>query len=963
MDKTQYFSILKQLHDICRDTPAPTFTGMDAYNEIMNYLYLRHLSDNKDDIPDEHNLKYIYENYCTDKKIKDDLQNIDLNKSSSKSGIKKKIYFEELSEKLLPGLINQERNKNISFIKIMGDDINNFKLDIGRITNLIHKDEGASNTDGGQKAQKLINKIYEKDFLPLNSENKFDIKLFPYDALGEGFEKFMSDAGSSGGNWGQYFTNPQVINYLIEKVNIKKNDKLIDPFAGSGGFLLQAKYKSKIKSDNIYAHETDDKIYKFLKFNSNIADIKLDNIEKGDTFDYQDYLKDNENKYDKILSNPPFGCSIEILLSGSKDKSAYWDIMKSGKYTIKDSMGLAVYAMYKMLKEGGIAGFVSERGILNNGTENKSWQKNLRKFILENTEIKEIMLLPKGIFSHTNFDTACIIFEKGKTTKQVIYHQGYFKDEDKGKGDKKMYVKENVLTITLEQIVNKDWSLKYDDYIEKKDESYEGITYKTLDQICEFVRGKVLTSSDVEKNKGEYPVIGGGVKPFGYYKEYNMPEKSILISQSGANAGYVSRYDNKVWASDCFSVNYTNNNFMYYYLKLQQNKIMKRQSEGGLQTGQAQPHVNCNDMKKLKIPILPQDHQERIVEYMDKIFGSDYKKLDKLVSKFKDYDLFKILLNENYSGFDKLLELYDDIIYQEGFYKRYTTEYKNMLIQRCFKMVPSKEVKLGDVCNYDIGGTPATKETKYWNGNNLWVSISDLNNDIITNTERKITDLGIEKSSVKLIKKGTILFSFKLTIGKMGIAGSDLYCNEAIAFFTNLKINKDYLYNILKYTNIDHQKHLFNSQIGKALNKSTLGKILIQVPIKEEDQLKVIDMINDINKEESEFNKQVESMKIVIQKLYDCVDLTVNYNNPVMDNDNSVEKLEDNSDDDSDEEQSESEEYKTIEYKTIEYKGNNYILEGDEIYNINDDDTKGKLFGSYIDEKVKKIKTSKLLVV
>ena len=69
MDKTQYFSILKQLHDICRDTPAPTFTGMDAYNEIMNYLYLRHLSDNKDDIIEEHNLKYLYENYYTDKKI------------------------------------------------------------------------------------------------------------------------------------------------------------------------------------------------------------------------------------------------------------------------------------------------------------------------------------------------------------------------------------------------------------------------------------------------------------------------------------------------------------------------------------------------------------------------------------------------------------------------------------------------------------------------------------------------------------------------------------------------------------------------------------------------------------------------------------------------------------------------------------------------------------------------------
>jgi len=47
----------------------------------------------------------------------------------------------------------------------------------------------------------------------------------------------------------------------------------------------------------------------------------------------------------------------------------------------------------------------------------------------------------------------------------------------------------------------------------------------------------------------------------------------------------------------------------------------------------------------------------------------------------------------------------------------------------------------------------------------------------------------------------------------------------------------------------------------------------------------------------------------------------------------------------------------------IEYKGNNYILEGDKLYNINEDDTKGKLFGSYIDGKVKKTKTNEVLVV
>jgi len=292
MDKTQYFGILKQLHDICRDLPAPTLTGMDAYNEIMNYLYLRHLSDNIDvNVPDKYNLKTLYELYCTDKKIKEDQHNAELNKIGEKSGAKKPIHFEKLSEILLPGLSDQKRNKSVGFVKIMGQEIQNFKLDIGRLTNIVHQDEGTSCTDGGQKAQKLINKIYQEGFLPTDSEGKFDIHMFPYDAVGEGFEKFMSDAGSKGGNWGQYFTNPQVINWTINRTECKKSHKVIDPFAGSGGFILQAKKITGVKSENIFAHENDDKIYKFLKFNSNIANLQLDNIEKGDTFDYSDYLK------------------------------------------------------------------------------------------------------------------------------------------------------------------------------------------------------------------------------------------------------------------------------------------------------------------------------------------------------------------------------------------------------------------------------------------------------------------------------------------------------------------------------------------------------------------------------------------------------------------------------------------------------------------------------------------------
>ena len=91
--------------------------------------------------------------------------------------------------------------------------------------------------------------------------------------------------------------------------------------------IFQRKKLTKIKPENIYAHENDDRIYKFLKFNSNIANLDLDNIQKGDTFDYSDYLKHNENLYDKVITNPPFGMSIDILLS-TTDKSKLLDYLK-----------------------------------------------------------------------------------------------------------------------------------------------------------------------------------------------------------------------------------------------------------------------------------------------------------------------------------------------------------------------------------------------------------------------------------------------------------------------------------------------------------------------------------------------------------------------------------------------------------------------------------------------------------
>lgn len=142
-----------------------------------------------------------------------------------------------------------------------------------------------------------------------------------------------------------------------------------------------------------------------------------------------------------------------------------------------------------------------------------------------------------------------------------------------------------------------------------------GVEKKKLDEICKLIRGKILKISNIVT--GKYPVIGGGQNPMGYHNEYNRNENTILISQSGSYAGYLSKNTEKVWASDCFSIETANkildNKYLWYYLKSNQEKIYK------LQHGNGQPHINTNDLNKFKIPVPSLEIQEKIVQKIDEL--------------------------------------------------------------------------------------------------------------------------------------------------------------------------------------------------------------------------------------------------------------------------------------------------------------------------------------------------------
>ena len=144
-------------------------------------------------------------------------------------------------------------------------------------------------------------------------------------------------------------------------------------------------------------------------------------------------------------------------------------------------------------------------------------------------------------------------------------------------------------------------------------------------------------------------------------------------------------------------------------------------------------------------------------------------------------------------------------------------------------------VKLGGedgICDIKIGGTPSRKNMAYFSGNNLWVSIAEMNGQVITDTKEKISDAGVRDSNVKLIPKGTTLLSFKLSIGKTAIAGKDLYTNEAIAALipkNKEQISDSYLFALFNGKLIDLE-NIGDKAFGKSLNSSYL-KDEIKIPL------------------------------------------------------------------------------------------------------------------------------------
>ncbi|MGA7722531.1 MAG: N-6 DNA methylase, partial [Ignavibacteriaceae bacterium] len=190
----------------------------------------------------------------------------------------------------------------------------------------------------------------------------------------------------------------------------------------------------------------------------------------------------------------------------------------------------------------------------------------------------------------------------------------------------------------------------------------------------------------------------------------------------------------------------------------------------------------------------------------------------------------------------------DKLITDKSFFvpvkKIISNDYKLSLNSYLKKETVEKTVKLRElVKNYKIiiGFTPPRDDDSYWfGGKNIWVSIKDMCDDMyISDSEEKITDIGVKPK--KLLPIGTLLFSFKLSIGKVAITRKPLYTNEAIAgLIVEDEMIKKYLYYVLP--KIDYNSN--RATKGNTLNTDTVGDL--EIPFEYEKAKEIVAQLDAI---------------------------------------------------------------------------------------------------------------------
>jgi len=755
---------------------------------------------------------------------------------------------------------------------------------------------------------------------------------------GKIYEYFVGRDQSAISELGAYFTNRQIVNHILTKINIDLNSdgsipKMIDMFGGSGGFTLgYINYlNSNFKIDwttqlnNIYHFDINQDIIKsvalefFCLSNGIIPNIhnSSGNLRRINSFKW-DY--EPNNKFKLILTNPPYG-GDKIITSAKKEKrdkiiqyiqneiNVFRDklskIVNDKKIKSIDKLIELVpdldknevekikareLQLAKLKKEEKIEKEYSQRiivkvntcssgiqkfagkykltgndkeacslmlimdlldingtavGVLKEGLFFDSKYSDLRRVLIENFNVKQIISVPQNQFENTSTKTSIIIFNNDGDIKTSVINfselivDTYDKDEfieinneiflKFNKGDIKEVREEFIKSVSVNQILaNEYFSLNSKNYNKLNIECSNDFKLVKIKDICEFYKYK-SQKNDIDGIYNYYSCSN-------IIKKCNNPNifgEYILLGSRGIITDVLHYINGNFGCNDnmlLFNSTKINNKYIYIIIN-----IIKKEINNNI-TCSTIPMISKEKFQEIEIPI-PKT-QELIDYWIDKIYKPFNLKLEK-ENRFK--------------------ELEEEI---------------KMKIKDIQENSECEDVKLGDIIIY----VKKTNKFKAKDGNNngKYNFYTSSQNNILFRDDYEFDNKYI------IIGRGG---NYSLHIDKyFSVSHDDVYVID----IKNIKI--DYIYYYLYYYN-NLLSSTFSGSTIKHTSKSKLEEIKIKIPKDKSliDNLEpLFNEIEELHKEIKEFDKTYNNY---IQELAKSAINNYNYYNDNINNDNNDEEI------------------------------------------------------------------------
>tara|TARA_B100000965_G_scaffold317466_1_gene278051 strand:- start:909 stop:3284 length:2376 start_codon:yes stop_codon:yes gene_type:complete len=488
--------------------------------------------------------------------------------------------------------------------------------------------------DDNPNIPQIFRDIFKNAFIPYKDPETLRLFLkqineFEYskdsEQLGDAFEHILNSL-SSQGDAGQFRTPRHIIDFIVEIVDPKKDETVLDPASGTSGFLISAfkhivdSNSEKSSGDLLSAAERK----KMMK-NINGYDISPDMVRIGLANMYlHGFPEPNVVEYDALTSEDKWNEYYDVILANPPFMTPKGGIRPHNKFGLKSNRAEVLFVDYILthLKPKGRAGIIVPEGII---FQSGKAYKELRKKLVENGLIG-VISLPAGVFQpYSGVKTSILLINKSKKTEHIFFaevtNDGYSLGSQRNPIElndlpeiKNEILKEN-FEKNIKQILKSDLDQEYSFNFKGLDIEILTSDYEVdqLKNLCQIKTGK----KDVNQGNpnGEFPFFTCA-QEHTYSDVYSFDTEAILVAGNG-DVGNTKYYKGKF---EAYQRTYVLSEFTssvlpkYLYcilnskLKIELNKLKQ---------GSTMPYIKVGFLNNFHIPLPPLEKQQEIVDEIE----------------------------------------------------------------------------------------------------------------------------------------------------------------------------------------------------------------------------------------------------------------------------------------------------------------------------------------------------------